>query len=69
MMDEVAKKFPDIVRVIAYEDMIADPRRALTEVAELCGVKMPDGDLPELGDDRGAAAPYQELMDAVLSAS
>jgi hypothetical protein len=46
--------------------MISDPRAALRTVAELCGVPMPDDPLPELGDDRGCAAPYRDMIDSAL---
>ncbi len=67
MMDGIAVRFPAIVRIIAYEDMIADPSTALGAVAQLCSLPMPDGELPELGDDRGAAAPYREFMQRALA--
>jgi len=66
MMDLLAQKLPDIVRVIRYEDMIADPAAALRMAAELCGLPAHDGPLPPLGDDRGCAAPYRQLMAAEL---
>ncbi len=63
MMDLLANKFPDIVRVIHYEDMIADPAAALRVGADLCGLPISkDHPLPVLGDDRGCAAPYREFM-------
>ena len=62
MMDLLAAKLPDFVRVIRYEDMIADPVTALSIAANLCGVPMQHGPLPQLGDDRGCAAPYREFM-------
>lgn len=68
MMDETARRYPDIVRIISYEDMIADPRRALATVAELCGIASIDIAVPPLGDDRGAAAPYRAAMVKAASA-
>ncbi len=68
VMDGIAARFPELARIISYEDMIADPRAALATAAQLCGLAVPDCPLPDLGDDRGAAAPYRELMDAALSA-
>src|SRR5262249_20996842 len=66
MMDRLADKFPDIARVIQYEDMVADPSAALRIAAELCGLPMPNVPAPPIGDDRGCAAPYRELMAAEL---
>jgi hypothetical protein len=66
MIDIWHAKLPSVTRIMHYEDMIADPRAALQTVAELCGVPMPDCPLPELGDDRGCAAPYRDMMAATL---
>jgi tetratricopeptide (TPR) repeat protein len=64
MMDLLAQKIPDRVRIIQYEDMVADPAAALRVAAELCGLAMPDGPVPTIGDDRGCSEPYRELMAA-----
>jgi len=66
MMDVLATKLPDLVRVIQYEDMVADPAGALRVAAELCDLPMPQGPLPAVGDDRGCAEPYREFMAAEL---
>ena len=66
MMDLLAEKLPDIVRVIHYEDMVADPAAVLRVAADLCGLPMPEGALPPIGDDRGCAAPYRQFMAAGL---
>jgi tetratricopeptide (TPR) repeat protein len=62
MMDVLAEKLPHIVRVIHYEDMVADPAAALRTALELCGLAMPAKPVPEIGDDRGCALPYRQLM-------
>lgn len=67
MMDETARRHPAIVRIISYEDMIADPGRALATAAELCGLGATDTAIPPLGDDRGAAAPYRAAMEKAVS--
>ena len=64
MVDVVAERLPRISMVIQYENMIADPAAALESIAELCGLAPPDAPLPRLGDDRGCAAPYRELLAA-----
>jgi tetratricopeptide (TPR) repeat protein len=64
MMDLLAEKFPDIVRVVRYEDMVTDPPAALRAAADLCGLPMVHGSLPAIGDDRGSAEPYRQLMAA-----
>jgi Flp pilus assembly protein TadD len=66
MIDLLAQKLPRIVRVITYEDMTADPAGALRIAADLCGLEMPRGPLPPVGDDRGCAQPYRMLMAAGL---
>ncbi len=68
MMDLLAEKLPDIVRVLNYEDMVVDPAGALRVAAELCGLKMSHGPLPTVGDDRECATPYRQFMAAELEA-
>jgi hypothetical protein len=62
MIDLMAQKFPEIVRVINYEEMVADPAAALRTAAEIRGLPMSDEPLPPIGDDRGCAAPYRQFM-------
>ena len=69
MIDVLAEKLPDIVRVIHYEEMVADPATAVGIAADLCGLEMAGRPLPSLGDDRGCAEPYRELMAAAAAAS
>jgi len=66
MMERLAEKIPDRVRVIHYEDMVTDPAAALRVAADLCGLPVSDTPLPLLGDDRGCAGPYREFMTAEL---
>jgi Flp pilus assembly protein TadD len=67
MIDLMAAKFPDIVRIIDYEGMIANPAAAVRVAAELCGLRTTDGPLPDVGDDRGCAKPYYDFIRAELS--
>ena len=64
MVDLLAEKFPDVVRVINYEDMVADPAAAQGVAADLCGLAMAEGPPLAIGDDRGCAEPYRQLMAA-----
>ncbi len=64
MIDALTKKLPGYARVIQYEDMVTDPRGALSVAAELCGLSMPTGPVPSVGDDRGCARPYLNFMGA-----
>lgn len=66
MMDLLAEKLPDYVRIIRYEDMVMDPAGALRVAADLCGVPMHDKPLPAIGDDRGCAEPYRQFMAEAL---
>jgi len=66
MIDALAEKLPAIARVIWYEEIIANPAAALRMAADLCGLAFKGGALPELGDDRGCAEPYRELIAAAL---
>ncbi len=63
MMDLMAEKFPDAVWITNYEDMVSDPAGVLRTAAEFCGLPAHEGPVPDIGDDRGCAAPYRELMD------
>src|SRR5262249_32322583 len=67
MMDLMAKKLPDIVRIIDYEDMIANPAAAMRVAADLCGLSKTDSPLPAIGGDRGCAEPYHDFIKAELS--
>ena len=67
MMDLLAKKLPDAVRIMQYEDMVADPAAALRVAADLCGLPMAGGAVPALGDDRDCASPYRQFIAAELA--
>jgi len=62
MIDLMAEKFPNIVRVIRYEDVIADPAAALRTAAELCGLAVPEGPVSAVAGDPECAAPYRQFM-------
>jgi hypothetical protein len=66
MIDLMAAKFPNIARVIHYEDMIANPDMALRTAAELCDVSIDDGHSITIAGDPGCAAPYREFISAEL---
>jgi tetratricopeptide (TPR) repeat protein len=68
MTDLMAEKFPNIVRVIRYEEMVADPAAALRTAAQLCGLPAPVGPPPLLAGDAGRAGAYRHLMAAELAA-
>ena len=62
MMDLMVKKNPDHARIVHYEDMVTDPAGALKVAADLCGIAMPQGAVPAVGDDRGCAMPYKDMV-------
>jgi len=64
MFDLCAEKIPEACIVVNYEDMIENPSLVLSQVADFCGLAMPSGPLPVLGDDRGCAEPYRGFLDA-----
>jgi len=66
MIDLLAQKFPEIVRIVHYEDIVTDPTAAVRIAADLCDLPMSDRPLTVIGDDRGCAAPYLQFMAAEL---
>ncbi len=64
MMDLLFDRFPNMVRIIKYEDMVADPQSALRQACDLCGLPYAERELPPTGDDRGCSAPYREYLAA-----
>nr|WP_306265365.1 tetratricopeptide repeat-containing sulfotransferase family protein [Pararhizobium sp. IMCC3301] len=62
MMDLMAEKFPDIVRIVTYEDMATDAKGVLKTAAALCGLPAPEGEIGTIFDDRNCADPYRELL-------
>jgi Flp pilus assembly protein TadD len=69
MIDLLAAKLPDISRIISYEDMVADPTAALRSAANLCGLPMDHGALPNIGDDRDCSVPYRQFMATAVKPS
>ena len=67
MIDLLAEKLPEIVRVVRYEDVVAGPAAALRVAADLCGLPVTSIPLPSIGDDRGCATPYRDWMAAELA--
>lgn len=65
MMDLMVEKNPENARIVHYEDMVTDPAGALQVAADLCGIAMPEGAVPAVGDDRGCAAPYRDMIAAL----
>jgi tetratricopeptide (TPR) repeat protein len=68
MIDLLAAKLPDVSRVITYEEIVADPSDAIRVAADLCGLPIDHGPIPDIGDDRGCAEPYAEFLKPALGA-
>src|SRR5262249_17984571 len=66
MMDVMAEKLPEIVRVVRYEEMVSDPKTVLRTIAGLCGLQLEHNPNPAMGTDRGCAEPYRDMMAAAL---
>ncbi|HEX5232897.1 MAG TPA: tetratricopeptide repeat protein [Bradyrhizobium sp.] len=66
MIDLMAAKFPNIVRIVHYEDMVADPDLALRMAADLCEASVHDGHSTSITGDPDCAAPYREFISAEL---
>ena len=62
MIDAWVQKLPDITMSVSYEDMHADPAGTLKRAAEFCGLAVPEGPPPPLGDDTGCAGPYLRML-------
>ena len=63
MMHAMKSKFPDIVHVVNYKDMVEDPQGTLNSMADICGLPHPQGQIAPVPDDRGCAEPYKEYLD------
>jgi tetratricopeptide (TPR) repeat protein len=66
-IDLLYRKLPELVRVVQYEDMVANPGITLRTAAHLCGLPMTEQPLPSIGDDSGCAAPYRDFIAAELT--
>jgi tetratricopeptide (TPR) repeat protein len=62
MMDAMVEKYPDIVRIVTYEDMVDNPAKVVGEAASLCGLRSPKAGSMQIPDDRGCAGNYIEFM-------
>ncbi|MEX2297361.1 MAG: hypothetical protein WD715_08105 [Dongiaceae bacterium] len=67
MMDKASAKLPQQSIMLSYEELIENPIAARAAIAQLCGLPVPTGPLPAIGDDRGCAEPYRAAMAAALS--
>ncbi|HET9717990.1 MAG TPA: tetratricopeptide repeat protein [Pseudolabrys sp.] len=67
MIDMLAERFPKIVRVIQYEDMVLNPSESLRAGAELCGLPNWSGQIPKVGEDVGCARPYRQFISDQLN--
>lgn len=59
MIDEMQKKYPNIVRIVQYEDMVANTEKVVSGVLEFCGLNPASASGLKAPDDRGFARPYK----------
>lgn len=62
IMLSMKEKFPDIVHLISYEQMVENPQATLSDIAEFVGLAMSKHDILPIHDDRGCAQPYIQFM-------
>lgn len=63
MMDVMSDKFPEIVRIVNYENMIDDPMLARDEAARLCNITNLGREKINIPDDRGYADNYSKFIE------
>lgn len=58
------KRFPDRVRILSYEQLVADPAKTVSDIASWLGLPLQSREGPVVvGDDRGVARPYMSIME------
>lgn len=62
MAEIVASHIPKRSLMIEYDQMIEDPSGVCNAVLQFCGLKSAQDEHAGLGDDRGCAGPYLDLM-------
>lgn len=62
IMDMIADRYPEIVTIVNYEDLVEDPHKVVRSICNLCKLDA-STDLKYLpGDDRDCAVPYSQWM-------
>ncbi|MDE2284134.1 MAG: tetratricopeptide repeat protein [Hyphomicrobiales bacterium] len=67
-IDFLHETFPKLVRIVHYEDMVANPAATLRSVADLCALPMMDAPLSQIAGDKGCAAPYSRFIASEIAA-
>jgi hypothetical protein len=62
IMDMIANRYPAIVTIVNYEDLVEDPRRIFRSITALCNLNVSTDVKVLLGNDRGCSAPYAQWM-------
>jgi len=62
LMDDFVEKYPDIVNVVHYEDLVDNPRQTLKQACGLCGIPDLSGTLPPIGNDVGCGEHYRPFF-------
>ncbi len=62
MMDMMADKYPEIVRIVNYEELVDDPINVRNEAARLCSIPNLGKEKITIPDDRGYANNYAQYI-------
>lgn len=62
MIDLLHDLYPEVTRVLHYEDMVREPATALRTIADLCGVSFDAAPPGAIGDDTGCSRAYRTWM-------
>jgi tetratricopeptide (TPR) repeat protein len=56
------KQFPERVRILSYEQLVANPTKTVSDIAMWLGLNPQSLEGPLVGDDSGVAKPYISIM-------
>ena len=66
LMDTLAERLPNAVKVVNYEDCVSSPEKLYAEIMRFCGIKPGPVNIGELPSGIGCGEPYREEIDKVL---
>lgn len=67
-IDIIAENFTASVKIVSYEDVVADPRVLYKAVSDLLPLSLAEVQPPMIGNDCGCSEPYAHLMQPLLAA-
>ena len=62
LMNFVSRCFPEISFQVQYEELIENPVKVVGEAKQFIGINAAPMGIPEVGDDRGCAAPFSRFL-------